>query len=589
MSSKRKSTDGAGAKAAKRPTIGNGKEKDAGAAALVADAAAAIKGAKPYVMQVMQHLDEVLNTHGSIDSYLTSKYNTPESLTHLLESINEAFPPMEGHDYSQDLQPGRKLLRPYMVSWLPDLGNKGVCVTDDIKALVGLVAARGFLSDAENLPGVEKLVVAAIPEEYADSVQPFQNLCVPGFELGLSSVALVKGWSRTNALWFVTTTIIENGLLDELKLDDFVYNSFRTVHGICHPYDSLERQVFASREITLASTSTRRRPNAFTWLHQITRLSKAGQSVENSMSRWQEVSSIACALSIGPEEAKAALNLSKHCSASFVSEMRRLVVKYGMFRGPVTHAALASPLVCMGSSVQGTVTPYYQGHLKLDEYSSLLLAKRIGKDYEDLPSTMRRSCGVPELGVLHLRVTGFGLALRLFQATVTPTVYATESPGLEATFLKKYMDHEIEEEIRRGAEFDLSRVSAFKTVMVRNQRLVEAEQHTRQQELEERVAHATLEQMVAHLEWDCKEIDQWKAAASAAARSFETEVLHYKSKRYNRGLEMVAARMQETLHLVDVNSLAEANQHYSVMKNQLLKRRSPDQQWYPYCHPGLQC
>lgn len=285
---------------------------------------------------------------------------------------------------------------------------------------------------------------------------------------------------------------------------------------------------------------------------------------------------MASALAIGPEEARAALNLAKHCGSDLVGTLRGLVTKYGMFRGPITHGALASSFICLGSKSTGAAE-CHSDKLVLDDAASALLALRIAADYEDLPASMRKSCGAPELQQLHLRVTGFCYAMKLFQEKVSAAIYNHEAPNLQRTFLKRYLDHELEEELRRASvEFDLERISSFKALLMKSKREVEADQQAHLQALADRVANASLDQVIAHLESDVVEIEKWKSASSLATRAFQAARFEHGRSRYERGLVAVTDKMLESLNLQSIDALSEMGQHYTVMKTGLVKRRKGD-------------
>lgn len=224
------------------------KKKKGGDDAVATEVEVALRKAKPWATAVLARFDKMMEEHGSIDRMMTQLYLPPNKLQGLADNIEHAFEPDECTVYSSDLALGKKVLRPWMLGWLPELGNKGLAVQEDMRALVSLMVVNGCLTNADVLPGVEKLVVAAVPPEFVEVAKPFASIKVHGYGIGLGQVAMVKGWSRANAIWFVTTSVLELGLLDEMKMDGPVYHSFCSVYCIVHDYGTLEKQIFANRE-----------------------------------------------------------------------------------------------------------------------------------------------------------------------------------------------------------------------------------------------------------------------------------------------------------------------------------------------------
>ena len=90
----------------------------------------------------------------------------------------------------------------------------------------------------------------------------------------------------------------------------------------------VSRVVFESTppwQITFGSTSTRRRPNCFNWLHQLRLLSRNGMPDDVALSRWKMASDFGQSNAIGMEESKAVVNLVRSCSSSFVGILQARV------------------------------------------------------------------------------------------------------------------------------------------------------------------------------------------------------------------------------------------------------------------------
>ena len=78
------------------------------------------------------------------------------------DKVEAAFPPTDSVQYSADLHSnGPALLRPWMLGWKKELGQKGFNTEDDIKNLMTLILLQGMKTDAARLMGVECLAVEA--------------------------------------------------------------------------------------------------------------------------------------------------------------------------------------------------------------------------------------------------------------------------------------------------------------------------------------------------------------------------------------------------------------------------------------------
>ena len=81
--------------------------------------------------------------------------------------------------------------------------------------------------------------------------------------------------------------IYELNLLDEVKRDaPHFIESMRTVHAIVGKYKTEIDSVAAARELTLSSTSTRTKPNAFNYRHQLERMVALGENREKIIEEW---------------------------------------------------------------------------------------------------------------------------------------------------------------------------------------------------------------------------------------------------------------------------------------------------------------
>lgn len=456
-------------------------------------------GATPchYYKVVLARLDEILQQHAGLAGYLAGKYAGAEVAV-LAEKVDSKFPPEPGVLYTNSAgleADGPVTLRPWQLSYHAENGQKGFQQDENTRALTSLILLRGFQTDGTTLIGVEKLSVTRIVE-------------IPGqhHPTGLSTsgmigeVGYIKGWSRSCCLLFILDMLAGD---DDLRsaVPTPVLDSFRTVHAIVKNYVSVEQRLEAARDITLASTSTRMRPNVFVYLFQVRKLSAAmNLTPDEAVARWQ-VNAVTSVLQISPEEAKASLNLANHIPACIVERLQGLARKYGLPRGPVNQGILASSLLVLGHGAPHNVEAVLVGVRNTPESLDLLL-DRVTLFYENAPVQLRRTPNVAEFTLHQTLTTFFVYNMTLLKQQIGESYYEEACPKLRQKFLDGYLDFDMDTEFRRGTAVDLKRVDAFRVIVDAFESKEEASIRRHHQELSDRVAQATREQLLAALRMD---------------------------------------------------------------------------------------
>ena len=201
---------------------------------------------KNYVKMLLDEYDRNVNAHGSLVHYLQNEYDTVEKRQQLAHDMSRAFPLLEGVPYAKDLRPGKKNLALWMCGWHPLLGNKGFMQSSETKILLQLIIIDAFNTDADNLPGVEKLVVAPVIQAYFKN-EKYETGKLTGHKslLGFGEVAYVKGWSRAVVALWVGAQILKNNLIDEVHDQaPKLFGSLQLIHGlVSDKYMSEEAQI----------------------------------------------------------------------------------------------------------------------------------------------------------------------------------------------------------------------------------------------------------------------------------------------------------------------------------------------------------
>ena len=150
-------------------------------------------------------------------------------------------------DFSTTISPGDGIYKIWQFGFKPECGNSGLVPIEDMRALVLLIVARGFRTDAR-LPGVEKIVACEMMKEWYNDSANVPKGHVEGSPVAATSLSEVKGWKRILAAWFVVVAITELGIIEEVRSAQAVFNSFCMVYVNVVPPD-LEKNIFTNREV----------------------------------------------------------------------------------------------------------------------------------------------------------------------------------------------------------------------------------------------------------------------------------------------------------------------------------------------------
>jgi hypothetical protein len=233
--------DGGGATPKKQKALGNEQ--------LQVEAQDALKKAPPFVKALLHDFDLQMKSFDSVDDFLSQTYGNLDDLQEVIGKFEAAFPRSPNVEYSKTMDCGAKCFRFWMFGWMPACGNAGFVHVDDMKALVTLMLCNGFKTNADVLPGVEKLVACELRKEwFKDFDQTYITANVGRYSIGACSIGQVKGWKRCCAAWYIATSVIRLGLVDDITKSDFLFESLKTSYAIVHHYENTEKQIFANRE-----------------------------------------------------------------------------------------------------------------------------------------------------------------------------------------------------------------------------------------------------------------------------------------------------------------------------------------------------
>ena len=337
---------------------------------------------KPWVGPVLSILADIHRKGEGLNEWLEHKISLPGA-ENWVSLVDQAFPPLPNVAYLREADtqhPGSKLLRLWQLGVHPDTGNAGLMVQEETECLVQLMCINGFRTDASVHQGVEKLASRCAETSFQEAHSQIFSFTSKKSLAPVFSCWHIKGWKRPICALSIATVLAEADLATTMQENcPELFDSFCCVHAVFEKPTDGVAAIWTARSITMASTSTRRAPDAFNHLHQMKKLERLGHRAGLDMDSWTSRKGVMKAFSIGDGEAKAAVNLA-NLPPSFVNRLQRMVMVHS-FRACVTHAALAMDIIRLGCGPSMT-NKKWQEDLKNDEYTIELLGKRIEADWQ---------------------------------------------------------------------------------------------------------------------------------------------------------------------------------------------------------------
>lgn len=208
---------------------------------------------KGWAVKILQHYQDTIgdDKFHDIEAYIDATIgNTAVARMQFISEFEQAAARDPNITYSGEVdRPGAKYLRLWMLSYSKDAGTKGLMLDEEASNLISLILRDGFITNADTMPGYEKLIVTGIDNITARPDTQHTTFPVDGYSLGMHSVGEIKGWSRISSALFIWVAGFELGLTKEMAADAAWCSTFATVHAIT-PAKCLttEEQIFHSRE-----------------------------------------------------------------------------------------------------------------------------------------------------------------------------------------------------------------------------------------------------------------------------------------------------------------------------------------------------
>ncbi|CAK9097739.1 FO synthase subunit 1 [Durusdinium trenchii] len=314
-----------------------------------------------------------------------------------------------------------------------------MCDPFDMTVLMELVLSEGFRANP-NDPGTEKLAIWPITDAWLqDKYKPLPPLNPADEEDGPPpfGVAYIKGWRRSLAALICCEGVRSLDIqLDELT-DNFKA-SLKVIHATVGAYDSTKAAVFAARGVTMATTGTRKAPNAMNFLRQFEVLGKAGEA------EWNDAGKVARAFNVGKLESEAIVALQSKIHHDIVDELKSATRTRGM-RSFVTHDLLSKGIFNISFTSQVAGLEQWSAYLtngQNNELASLFL-ERLKGDWDRLPVGVKKAFTWKDASVIHAACGGYLGIRESFQKNVPAADFAAAEPEIKSQFSLAVLDNEI--------------------------------------------------------------------------------------------------------------------------------------------------
>ena len=299
-----------------------------------------------------------------------------------------------------------------------------------------------------------------------------------------------------------------------------------------------------------------------------------GVPLNDMLAEWANPRKAKAIYGISAAELAALTNLVRGTNGGIpeqqVDQLRRAAARWGVVRGPFTHVALGCKAMTVGYVAPECASTSWKMMSANTPETIHLIVTRVLDQWEDTPPNLRKSANAESIMQMRKICSSFMVAKLAFQEMVPEDTFNTEWCRITEFFLAGTMDDGLE---AAGDEFpwpwDLAKAfPEIRTIIHRLDRDLEQKQLARHKELKEQVASATYTQLMAELQDDQRMTCNFLEKLGVIKVHWSDQVVVYKRRRYDRGLETVRKVLNQRLmvhHGESLNCLME----YNVFKKKL--------------------
>ena len=325
--------------------------------------------------------------------------------------------------------------------------------------------------------------------------------------------------------------------------------------------------------MTLKSTETRYKPNAFNNIHIIEKRVKCDPTLE--WESWLDklsTGNLSSVFGLTRMEAKASVQIFKHLPVTAREFYADAVSLHGMAchgnsRAPFSHSFLASPTIARNFSPPGEPVDGYS--MENQESTTMLIAIRSLGAWLDAPTALRR-VSTPELGAeLQKICRAYEIVMAKFLSMI-PAHTAEDDCKLCSQLFHAgvhdatYAQIAVEKPLPLSSAVD--RIPEMKAVLSRHKSAVDKAESARRAEYISKVEDATMEQLRADLASDKSSVQEYYILLKDIRAGWSLRVLAFKRARRAAGVTLCEKITNAELKVVCVASAEEASVELAKMK-----------------------
>eukprot|EP00435_Cladocopium_sp_Y103_P013890 s1776_g3.t1 len=186
----------------------------------------------------------------------------------------------------------------------------------------------------------------------------------------------------------------------------------------------------------MGSVATRSKPNCFNALHQIARRCKQGEKLSAVVGNFDSGKYPKSVFGMGPGESGAVVNLVHHLPLECRQILGNAVAEFGIARGPVTHAAIASVNIRVGFQPD-LISDEWSVNMRNSEDSVIRTCKRLVMDFKMAPPGLRKSTTAAEVARMTRICRAFDLFMAELASQLPGNSFDAEKPVIIGLFEKK--------------------------------------------------------------------------------------------------------------------------------------------------------
>jgi hypothetical protein len=192
-----------------------------------------------------------LEAHGDPAAVLEHHMPTTAHKLEWATRLDDKFPANPKETYINSWEAGIQAVRPWMLSWHPQSGNRGFIYQENLQNLMVLMIANGFESDCSR-PGVSVPVITQPNRAYFTEAE-FNFPSLHDDMAPVGGVHHIKNYMRAVTMHFTLYGMFSIGVLDMFIAANVttVNESFATIYANYVVYDNAAKELDVSRGLSL--------------------------------------------------------------------------------------------------------------------------------------------------------------------------------------------------------------------------------------------------------------------------------------------------------------------------------------------------